>query len=116
MKRLTRHESDFGPRRDRLLGMSKSELDHKEPEYRRHVDVNARRRRPKRKPFKRTSAAPGPALRNQLWHFLHLGNQILVPQSVTRNLNAEEFKALGLRHILAVLSGYLLIDVGIQIK
>jgi hypothetical protein len=60
MKHSAHHEA-FLNLTDRVLGMSKEELDRREAEYRKRVDANPRRRGPKRKAVKPPSASPGPA-------------------------------------------------------
>jgi hypothetical protein len=54
------HEVAFLNLTDRVLGMSKEELNRREAEYRKQVDANPRRRGPKRKAVKPPSASPGP--------------------------------------------------------
>jgi len=45
---------------DRVIGMSKEELNRREAEYRKQVDANPRRRGPKRKAVTPPSASHGP--------------------------------------------------------
>jgi hypothetical protein len=54
------HYEAFVNLTDRVLGMSKEELNQREAEYRKQVDANPRRRGPKRKAVKPPSASPGP--------------------------------------------------------
>jgi hypothetical protein len=54
------HQEAFLNLTDRVLGMSKEELNRREAEYRKQVDANPRRRGPKRKAIKPPSASPGP--------------------------------------------------------
>jgi hypothetical protein len=55
------HQEAFLSLADRVLSMSKEELNRREAEYRKQVDANPRRRGPKRKAVKPPSASPGPA-------------------------------------------------------
>jgi len=59
MKHSAHHEA-FLNLTDRVLAMSKDELNRCEAEYRKQVDANPRRRGPKRKAIKPPSASPGP--------------------------------------------------------
>jgi hypothetical protein len=54
------HEAAFLNLTDRVLSMTKEELNRREAEYRKQVDANPRRRGPKRKAVKPPSASPGP--------------------------------------------------------
>jgi hypothetical protein len=53
------HYKAFLDLTDRILGMSKEELNQREAEYRKQVDANPRRRGPKRKAIKPPSASRG---------------------------------------------------------
>jgi hypothetical protein len=59
MKQSAHHDA-FLNLVDRVLSMSKEELNRRETEYRKQVDANPRRRGPKRKAVKPPSASPGP--------------------------------------------------------
>lgn len=59
MKHSAHHEA-FLNLTDRVLGMSKEDLNRREAEYRKQVDANPRRRGPKRKAVTPPSASPGP--------------------------------------------------------
>jgi hypothetical protein len=56
------HQEAFLKLTDRVLDMSKEELNRREAEYRKQVDANPRRRGPKRKAVKPPSASPGPVV------------------------------------------------------